>query len=409
MRRVSAPDLPSCSPVSPDETLSPGSPRATALPAGVRDVLPAEWKRREHLRQHLFGLLRSWGYEGVDLPALELADPAHPQGDHAFKLIDSGGQVLALRSEYTTALGRLVGTHFPSGPFPLRLQYGGRLWLRTQTSELGRLREFNQVGAELIGVTGVQADTELLALAHAALGQAGVQAQLEVGFPGFVDAVLTDAGLTEPVRAALHDAIDRKSGADLDLLARRHGVAADVTRTLHSLTELYGGPEVLAAAQALARGVRAEQAVAHLGAVHAAARDAGVDLLFDLGVSRRYGYYTGLTFRAYVEGINQPVLGGGRYALPGGLPGAGFAIGLERLAAVLPAGVPSEPETVLALDFAGAAAARAAGLRAELAWTDDGAELRHFAQARGLRRWVQGADLRDVTPHALTSGTEARA
>ena len=67
MRRVSAPDLPSCSPVSPDETLSPGSPRATALPAGVRDVLPVEWKRREHLRQHLFGLLRSWGYEGVDL------------------------------------------------------------------------------------------------------------------------------------------------------------------------------------------------------------------------------------------------------------------------------------------------------------------------------------------------------
>ncbi|WP_192805500.1 ATP phosphoribosyltransferase regulatory subunit, partial [Deinococcus wulumuqiensis] len=259
MRRVSAPDLPSCSPVSPDETLSPGSPRATALPAGVRDVLPAEWKRREHLRQHLSSLLRSWGYEGVDLPALELADPAHPQGDHAFKLIDSGGQVLALRSEYTTALGRLVGTHFPSGPFPLRLHYGGRLWLRTQTSELGRLREFNQVGAELIGVTGVQADTELLALAHAALGQAGVQAQLEVGFPGFVDAVLTDAGLTEPVRAALHDAIDRKSGADLDLLARRHGVPADVTRTLHSLTELYGGPEVLAAAQALARGVRAGQ------------------------------------------------------------------------------------------------------------------------------------------------------
>ena len=406
MRRVSVSDpLPFSAPLAAGgEALS-----TSALPAGVRDVLPAEWERREHLRSHLSALLRSWGYRGVDLPALELADPAHPQGNHAFKLIDSGGQVLALRSEYTTALGRLVGTHFPSGPFPLRLQYGGRLWLRTQTSELGRLREFNQVGAELIGVTGVQADAELLALAHAALGQAGVQAQLEGGFPGFVDAALTDAGLPGPVRAALHDAIDRKSGADLDLLARQHGVSPEVTRTLHSLTELYGGPEVLTEARTLARGVRAEQAVEHLSAVHAAAQEAGVELLFDLGVSRRYGYYTGLTFRAYVDGINQPVLGGGRYALPGGLPGAGFAIGLERLAAVLPAGVPSEPETVLALDFAAAAAARAAGLRAELAWTADEAELRHYAQARRLRRWVQGAELRDVTPADLKIATEVNA
>ena len=407
MRRVSAPD-----PLPFSAASAPAAP-AGALPAGVRDVLPAEWERRERLRGRLSALLRSWGYRGVDLPALELADPAHPQGDHAFKLIDAGGQVLALRSEYTTALGRLVGTHFPSGPFPLRLQYGGRLWLRTQTSELGRLREFNQVGAELIGVTGVQADAELLALAHAALGQAGVQAQLEVGFPGFVDAALSDAGLPGPLRAALHDAIDRKSGADLDLLSRQHGVPAEVTRTLHSLTELYGGPEVLtearALAGALARGVRAEQAVEHLSAVHAAAQVAGTELLFDLGASRRYGYYTGLTFRAYVDGINQPVLGGGRYALPGGLPGAGFAIGLERLAAAAPAYPPDEPATVLALDFAAAAAARATGLRAELAWTDNGAELRRFAQARGLRRWVQGHELRDVTPDDLKLGTEARA
>ena len=75
----------------------------------------------------------------------------------------------------------------------------------------------------------------------------------------------------------------------------------------------------------------------------------------------------------------------------------------------MPAGVPSEPETVLALDFAAATAARAAGLRAELAWTANEAELRHYAEARGLRRWVQGAELRDVTPANLKIGTEVNA
>ncbi|MFC4636935.1 ATP phosphoribosyltransferase regulatory subunit [Deinococcus hohokamensis] len=389
--------------VTPDRVPRPLSPAAApvAIPEGTRDVLPPEWAQREHLRARLAALFRGWGYRGVELPSLEYADPTHPQDRRAFKLIDSGGQVLALRSEFTTAIGRLVGLRYPQGPFPLRLQYSGRLWLRTQTSELGRLREFNQVGVELVGVDTPQSDAELLHLAAAALAEVGVSAQLELGFPGFVDAVLDDAGLPAEARDALHGAIDRKSGADLDLLAAQAGLAPDVTRTLHTLTDLYGGPEVLDAAAQLARGERALAAVAHLRAV---AGLYGGPLLFDLGVSRRYGYYTGVTFRAYAEGLNQPVLGGGRYALAGGLPGAGFAIGLERLTGVLAPLLPPEPEVVLALDHEGALAARAAGFTAELAWTDDPDELRAFCAARGIRRWARGTDLTEIP--AQPGGTQ---
>ncbi|WP_019010103.1 ATP phosphoribosyltransferase regulatory subunit [Deinococcus aquatilis] len=377
---------------SPARSAPPSPARTAAIPEGTRDVLPPEWAQREHLRARLVEVFGAWGYRGVELPALEYASAEHPQDARAFKLIDSGGQVLALRSEFTTAMGRLVRARFPAGPFPLRLQYGGRLWLRALTSELGRLREFYQVGVELIGVATPQADAELLHLAAAALDAVGVSAQLEVGYPGFVDAVLEDAGLHGEARDALHDAIDRKSGADVDLLARRGGLSAEVTRTLHALTDLYGGAEVLDSAEALARagagqGARALEAVAHLRNVAALY---GGPLLFDLGVSRRYGYYTGLTFRAYADGLNQPVLGGGRYALEGGLPGAGFAVGLERLTGVLAPTLPPEPEVVLALDLAGAALARASGLTAELAWTDDETELRKFCVARGIARMVQG-------------------
>ncbi|CAM3176967.1 ATP phosphoribosyltransferase regulatory subunit [Deinococcus deserti] len=385
MLRVSAPVR-----AAQNRTVSRSAPAPSAIPEGTRDVLPPEWAQREHLRARLSALFRGWGYRGVELPSLEFADPAHPQDRRAFKLIDSGGQVLALRSEFTTAIGRLVRLRFPEGPFPLRLQYSGRLWLRTQTSELGRLREFNQVGVELVGVDTPQSDAELLHLAAAALAEVGVSAQLELGFPGFVDAVLEDAGVSEDVRDALHDAIDRKSGADLELMATRAALAPEVTRTLHDLTDLYGGPEVLDDAARMARGERAQAAVAHLRAV---AAHYGGPLLFDLGVSRRYGYYTGVTFRAYADGLNQPVLGGGRYALDGGLPGAGFAIGLERLTGVLAPLLPPEPEVVLALDLEGALAARAAGFTAELAWTDDQAQLLAFCAARGIRRWARGTDL----------------
>ncbi len=369
------------------------APRVSAfIPEGTRDVLPPEWAQREAIRAQLSGLFSRWGYRGVEVPALEYASAHHPQDAVAFKLIDSGGQVLSLRSEFTTAVGRLVRTRYPHGPFPLRLQYSGRLWLRAQNSELGRLREFNQLGVELIGVESARSDAELLHLAAAALREVGVGAALEVGYPGFVDAVLEDAGLHGAARAALHDAIDRKSGADVDLLCGQFGLGGDTRRTLHALTDLYGGPEVLDAAQALARGTRAQEAVAHLR--HVAALYAG-PLLFDLGVSRRYDYYTGLTFRAYAPGLNQPVLGGGRYALEGGLPGAGFALGLERLMRALAGDLPPEPELVLALDLAAADAARAQGLHAELAWTDDRTELQAFSAARGIHRWAstQGGTL----------------
>lgn len=372
----------------------PARRTATALiPDGTKDVLPHEWALREHLRRELGQVFAAWGYQGVELPALEYADSRHPLDTRAFKLIDTGGQVLALRSEFTTALGRLVQTRYAGGPFPLRLQYGGRLWLRAQTSELGRLREFTQVGAELIGVASVEADVELLALARASLDAVKINADLEVGFPGFVDAVLEDAGLHGAARDDLHDAIERKSGADIDLHAAAHGLSHSVTRILHSLTDLYGGPEVLDEAEKMAQGARAKAAVQHLREVAARCPFA---LLFDLGVSRRYGYYTGITFRAYVGGLNQPVLGGGRYELAGGLPGAGFAMGLERLTRALPPGIPPQPEVVLALDLEAAAAARNAGLIAELAWTADRAALREYAAQRGIKRWLSGPNMQEV-------------
>ncbi len=358
------------------------------LPQGTRDVLPPEWAWREHLRRKVSASFSAWGYQGVELPALELQNPQHPQDARAFKLIDRGGEVLALRSEFTTAVQRLVRLRFPGGPFPLRLQYGGRLWLRTQASELGRQREFTQLGVELIGVATPQADAELLSLSLSTLEAVGVKAHLEVGHPGFLDALLEDAELPEPLRLRLHDVLDRKSGPDLGALIRSHGLSGDLERTLNAVNELYGGPEVLQDARRLNLGTRAASALAHLERV--AELFGRERLLFDLGMSRRYRYYSGFTFRAYAEGSPRQILGGGRYEAEDGLAGAGFAVGLERLTEVASRHLPQEPEVVLALDAAGAEHARSNGLIAEGSWTDDVTELSRYAALRGIRRGVRG-------------------
>lgn len=360
------------------------------IPEGTRDLLPPEWAWRQNLIRSLHEYFTAWGYQGVGVPALEFQNPQHPLDGRAFKLIDRDGSVLALRSEFTTAIGRLVRSRFPDVSYPLRLQYSGTLWLRQQTSESLRLREFTQVGVELVGVSSARADAELLTLAQGALRHVGVQPHVEVGHPGFVDAVLEDSGVTADVRDALHAAIDRKAMPEMRDVLRAQDLPGGVVRVLERLPELYGGPEVLDEAENLPLGERARGALTRL---RDAAEAYGSPLLFDLGMSRRYTYYTGVTFRAYKPGFPQPLLGGGRYDT--GIPGAGFAVGLERLTEAL--GVPPlEPEMVLALDVPSARWAQEQGLRSELAWTDDARELAEYARVRGICRIARNGVLEDV-------------
>ncbi len=387
---------------------------ALMLPEGTRDVLPPEWSQRESLRQKLSAYFTASGYHGVDVPTLEHQNPLHPQDSRAFKLTDRDGSVLSLRSEFTTAIQDLAQRRFALGPFPLRLQYAGRLWLRAQASELGRLREFTQVGVELLGVRGPRADAELLHVALGALRAVDVEAQLEIGHPGFVDGLLEDHHITGQARQALHRAVDRKSGPDLTAALQEHHLPAKLGTLLHAVMDLYGGFEVLEQAAQLPLGQRARAALSEL---QGASQHFGAPLLFDLSMSRRYDYYTGFTFRAYVAGHAQQVLGGGRYggraegaqADSSQLEGAGFAIGLERLAHIAALCPSPSAEAVLALGEAGVRLAHAQGLIAERAWTDDPAALLNYAQARHITRVASGAALLPLSLDTLARWAKEQA
>ncbi|ADR35834.1 ATP phosphoribosyltransferase regulatory subunit [Oceanithermus profundus DSM 14977] len=355
------------------------------IPEGTRYYLPPEAQARLQLTARWRELFAAWGYAPVELPALEIFDPAHPLAERAFKLVDKSGRVLALRSEFTTALVRMAQTQ-DLGPAPQRLQYAGRLWLRDSEVGLGRMREFAQVGVEVFGASSPRIDAELIALAAEALAAAGLAgARIEVGLPAFVADLLDATGLEpEPVRR-LHAAIDRKNTPELAERLERYGVRGALAEALLALPDLFGGREVLAAARRHAVSERARIDLDWLEEV-LALLPAGVEPLFDLGMARAYDYYSGIHFRAYTPDFGLPLLGGGRYDGAGVPFAAGFALGLERVleAAGRPAAAPV-PDA-LALDAATARALRAQGLVVELAWTDDLDELRAYAHARGIPR-----------------------
>ncbi|WP_448568033.1 ATP phosphoribosyltransferase regulatory subunit [Thermus sp.] len=351
------------------------------IPEGTRFLLPPEARLKAELVGRLQGLFYRHGYEPVELPALEAFDPQHPLAERAFKLVDKTGEVLALRSEFTTLLAKLLRPQLGEGV--RRFQYAGALWLREADAELGRLREYTQVGLELIGATGPLADAEVLELAFAALEALGVEGVVEVGLPSLAGEVLKASGLPKEAQKEAQRAIHRKNLPELKALLARHPVDPKVRETLLALPDLYGEKEVLEEAEALPLPERAREV---LGNLRRTLEILERPVLLDLGMARRYEYYSGIFFRAYTPGFGLPLLGGGRYdgaLLP---QAAGFALGVERLLEALKLPKGESPPEVLALDLK-ALRRFAREKRVELFHGED--PLGH-ARARGIPYLAQG-------------------
>jgi ATP phosphoribosyltransferase regulatory subunit len=356
------------------------------IPDGTRFTLPPEWEWRETLRTKLERVLSAWGYEAVQTPSLEVYDPMHPQADKSFKLVDRDGTVLALRGEYTTAISSLVRANFPDGPFPLRLRYAGQLWTRARDAELGRQREFTQVGAELLGVSTPLADSEVVTLALECLqsvGFAGVA--IELGHPGFVRAVLSQTKLEAQAIEKLRSLIHRKNAPELSQELQTHGIAGRTRDSVMALIDLYGSKDVLLEAQQFALNDAAKQALEELRAVADQLPSEGV--LFDVGIARRLDYYSGMIFQAYTPDFGQPLAGGGRYdganQATSSLPACGFALGLERIMTALGGLESIKPPSAIA-DSSTAQKLRAKGWRVENAWTLETDKLETYAKKRGI-------------------------
>ena len=368
----------------------------TAPPEGTRYAHASESAARVRAVNTLRTLFSSWGYEHVAVPVIERFDPRHPVAERSFKLTGPDGELLALRSDYTYALAKLVKFNQADRQGPLRLQYSGGLW-RTVVPDIARTREFTQVGLELIGVSGVRADAELIHLAREAVRAVGLAPRVEVGNPGFVRQLFGLAELPVAVQPLAADAVDRKDPATLQALLDPLELAPDLEKAILGVPDLYGDVRVLDEARRLAPWPETAAACDHLEAVLTEFEDSS-ELLLDLGMARRLSYYTGVTFRAYTFDFGQPLLGGGRYdgAL---LPlAAGFAIGLERLLSALPGVTGDAPPIAVSLDDDLARRLRTAGYRVERALTDDVNELRAYAQARRIPYLLLEGDLEPLTP-----------
>ena len=314
------------------------------LPENIADVLPSEARKIEDLRRRMLDNFRLYGYELVMPPMLEYVDSllngAGADTDlRTFKLVDQiSGRMLGLRADMTTQVAR-IDAHLLNRESVTRLCYAGSV-LHTRPSGLHATREPLQIGAEIYGHAGLEADAEIQELALASLAMAGFDdVRLDLSHVGVLRAILNEDPAAQGDEQALFAFLRAKDTPALTALTASYKA---VTRdALLALPHLYGDVEVLTEAKNVLPAIPGvTKALAELAALAASALGRA-EVAIDLADLRGYQYESGAMFGLYVPGLPNAVARGGRYdhvgeAFGRARPATGFSLDLRELARLLP-------------------------------------------------------------------------
>jgi ATP phosphoribosyltransferase regulatory subunit len=306
------------------------------IPSGTRDVLPDEMRELRAVTDRLRAVFDRSGYGEIYTPALEY-ESTFARADltiarPAYRMFDEQGNVLVLRPDMTVPIARLVATRYAQSEPPLRFCYFAHAY-RGVRPQRGQSREFLQAGVELIGSPGSTGTAEVLGVLCAALDAAGLETyRIGLGdtslYPSLLEALGVDAQRRDLILTEL--AAGDFVGVQREVLEL--GLADGEAEMLLRVAGTRGGPEVLEGLSGALHdslgGMREVQAL--LG------HEVAERIIFDLGLVRSIGYYTGAVFQVYDPAYGVPIGSGGRYDELLGtfgrpLPAVGFALNVERL------------------------------------------------------------------------------
>ena len=316
------------------------------LPEYIEDVLPAEASQIESLRRSLLDLLDVHGYQLVIPPMMEYLESlitgvAHDLDIATFKVVDQlTGRLMGIRADITPQAAR-IDAHMLNNQGVTRLCYAGSV-LRTNPDGLAHTRQPMQLGAELFGHSGIEADIEIQRLMVKTLKAAGIKGlQIDFSHVGIFESLMSKVDASESLKQSIYQALQSKDQTEVRVLTKHFDA---VTRqALCRLTELNGDSTILAiAAKELPKTTEITNALRDLLQVASALEDLDVSLSFDFAELRGYHYHSGMVFAAYAKGCSGPLAFGGRYDEVGQAFGrarsaTGFSMDLRGLITTLPA------------------------------------------------------------------------
>jgi ATP phosphoribosyltransferase regulatory subunit len=309
-------------------------PQIHPIPSGTRDVLPDEMRELRDITEAIRGIFEHDGYGEVWTPALEYENVLARGGGEppAYRVFDDHGEVLALRTDMTVPIARLVASRYPAAEPPLRFCYFAHAY-RGVRPHRGQMREFLQAGIELIGAPAPQGTAEALTVLYHALDAVGLRDfRIGLGDASLYPTLLRAHDVAADAVDTLMDALIGRDFVALESQLARLGLADADAELLLRVPQIRGGAEVLSGAE----GPVADAVAGLAGVYELLAPELAERVIFDLGLVRKMGYYTGAVFDVYDPALGAPLGGGGRYDDLLGrfgrpLPAVGFALTIDRL------------------------------------------------------------------------------
>jgi len=410
-------------------------------PRGTSDLLPQDMAGHRHVINTAKTISLSFGFEEMATPIFEFTEVfARPLGEtsdvvskETYSFTDRGGEALTLRPEGTAGVVRALISAGLTQTLPQKFFYAGPMF-RYERPQKGRMRQFHQIGVELLGVAGAVGDAEVITMGHMILSRLGVADKciLNINTLGDTESRLAYRQALVEYLSAFRGQLSEDSQRRLDL---------NPLRILDSKDE--GDIALLVDAPLLDHYLNADSK-AHFDAVRRYLDAAEIPVIINPRLVRGLDYYGHTTFEFITDalGAQGTVMAGGRYdglaAMLGGgdVSGVGWAAGIERLAML--ADVPPQQavnvmmigmsDDHMARLFPLAASLRQQGLRVETGYAPhlgkqmkraDRIEARHVVilgddeAARGvaiLRSMVDGAQtevaLVDLVVHLLAQHKE---
>ena len=355
-------------------------------PKGTADMLPQTARVWEHLNRVAQELFSRYGYEPIYTPVFEhtevftrgIGEATDVVSKEMYTFEDKGGRSITLRPEATASVVRAALEHSLTGNGQFAKVYYAGPMFRYERPQKGRMRQFWQIGAELLGAAEPSADAELITLLWRFFEACGIPA-------GSMRLLINSMG-DENCRPAYRTKVAayiREHSAGLCEECNRRAE----TNPLRAFDCKNPGCRELMSAAPLLRDELCDDCGTHYSAVKRYLDALGIPYIEDPSLVRGLDYYTRTVFEVQVDaglGSQNAIGGGGRYDRLmqeyGGpaTPGLGFALGFERTVLAMEAcGAPVEApvraevyvarvdESVAGATFALAAALRDAGISAE--------------------------------------------
>jgi histidyl-tRNA synthetase len=331
-----------------------------AAPSGFRDFLPDQYRKREELIRRIRTTYESFGFEGMDTPAVEnlhvlLGKGGGENEKLMFRVLKRGAELeraragggeladLALRFDLTVPLARYYATHRASLPGVFKRYQIGPVW-RAERPQYGRFREFVQCDVDVLGSASMAVETEVILAAVTALGRLGFESLVvRLNSRPLLAQLVRSCGVGEAQLGAAIVGIDKLDKTPPDTVRAElaeKGVgdtAVSALLDLHARSRAADGVELLAEVEERvgttgAAAVSQLRDVLSLTPVLPSAR-----LAFDPFLARGLDYYTGPIFEIAATGVPFSLGGGGRFdelveRLAGvKVPACGCSLGFERI------------------------------------------------------------------------------